>query len=207
MAARGGRPRGTVYSVAWRGLDAERQTLMTRLTTARLILREFAEADWPAFHAIESLPEVARYQSFDPRTAEESRAYVRDASQSAGDDPRLTYDLAIVLAADDRLIGRCGLHISDPEIREGVLWYTLHPDAWGHGYTTEAARAMVTFGFRELGLHRIWADSDPRNIGSWRVLEKLGLRREGHLRENAWIKGEWVDSFIYAILNREWTEA
>ena len=80
----------------------------------------------------------------------------------------------------------------------------LHPAQWGRGYTTEAARAMIDFGFRELGLHRIWADCDPRNVASWRVLEKLGLRREAHLRQNARIKGEWVDSLLYAILDREW---
>jgi RimJ/RimL family protein N-acetyltransferase len=63
---------------------------------------------------------------------------------------------------------------------------------------------MVEFGFRELGLHRMWADCDPDNVGSWRVLEKIGMRREGHLRENALVKGAWVDSLIYAVLEREW---
>ncbi|MGH2614970.1 MAG: GNAT family N-acetyltransferase [Thermomicrobiales bacterium] len=178
---------------------------MVLLKTERLILRELQETDWQALHAIESLPEVARFQSFEPRTVAESRAYIRDAIRGAADSPRLTYDLAVVLADEDRLIGRCGLGISESEPREAVLWYTLHPDQWGRGYTTEAARAVVNFGFRELRLHRIWADCDPANIASWRVLEKLGLRREGHLRENAWINGEWVDSFIYAILDREWT--
>jgi ribosomal-protein-alanine N-acetyltransferase len=175
------------------------------LRSERLILREIRESDWQALHAIESLPEVARFQSFAPRTEAESHTYVRDACQSAADDPRLTYDLAVTLANDDWMIGRCGLGISESEPREAMLWYTLHPDHWGRGYTTEAARAMVNFAFRELRLHRIWADCDPDNIASWRVLEKLGLRREGHLRENAWVKGEWVDSFIYAILDREWT--
>jgi RimJ/RimL family protein N-acetyltransferase len=178
---------------------------VVQLRTERLILREFRQADWQRLHAIESLPEVARFQSFEARTVAESRAYVRDASQSAADSPRFIYDLAVTLAAEDRMIGRCGLGISDAEPREAALWYTLHPDCWGRGYTTEAARAVVNFGFRELRLHRIWADCDPANVGSWRVLEKIGLRREGHLRENAWIKGEWVDSLIYAILDREWT--
>ena len=121
--------------------------------------------------------------------------------------PRLTYDLAIVLTACDEVIGRVGLGITDLEIGEAMLWYTLHPDHWGHGFTTEAARAMVDAGFRELGLHRIWADSDPDNVASWRVLEKIGMRREGHLIENTFIKGEWVDSLIYAILAREWPPA
>lgn len=174
------------------------------LKSNRLLLRDFVEDDWLALHAIESLPEVARYQSFEPRTPEESRSYVLDGIAGAAEEPRLTYDLAVVLAEMDRLIGRVGLGITEPELREAVIWYTLHPDHWGQGYMTEAARAMVVHGFGDLGLHRIWADCDPRNPGSWRVLEKIGMRREGHLLENAWVKGEWVDSLIYAILDREW---
>ncbi|MCA9876189.1 MAG: GNAT family N-acetyltransferase [Thermomicrobiales bacterium] len=177
---------------------------MVELRTDRLLLREFREEDWPALHAVESLPEVARYQHFDPRTPEESRAYVLGASESVQETPRTTYDLAVALPGDDRVIGRCGLGITDEAQREAVLWYTLHPDAWGHGFTTEAARAVVDFAFRELRLHRVWAECDPRNVGSWRVLEKIGLRREGHLIENVWLKGEWCDSLLYAVLDREW---
>ncbi len=175
-----------------------------RLATERLTLRDFVEADWPALHAVESLPEVARYQDFAPRTEAETRAYLLGSMESARQQPRLTYDLAIVLNGDGHLIGRAGLGITDPEIGEAILWYTLHPSHWGRGYVTEAARALAGFGFRELRLHRIWADCDPANIASWRVLEKIGMRREGHLRENAFIKGAWVDSLIYAILAREW---
>lgn len=179
---------------------------MVLLRTERLVLREFAEDDWPAFHAVESLPEVARYQSFEPRTEADSRAYIQRAIAGAAEEPRATYDLAVVLAAECRLIGRCGLGLASPAF-EAMLWYTLHPAHWGQGYTTEAARAVVDFGFRQLGLHRVWADCDPANPGSWRVLEKLGLRREGHLRENVWMDGAWTDSYIYGVLDREWPDA
>lgn len=177
---------------------------MVTLHTDRLLLREFVADDWPALHAIESLPEVARYQDFAPRTEEESRAYVLAAAAEANAAPRHTFDLAVVRRADEHVIGRCGLGIIEPPLREAIIWYTLHPDVWGHGYMTEAAWAMLDFGFQQVGLHRIWADCDPANVGSWRVLEKIGMRREGHLVENAWIKGEWVDSLIYALLDREW---
>jgi ribosomal-protein-alanine N-acetyltransferase len=176
---------------------------MVRLETDRLLLREFVTDDWPALHAVESLPEVARYQSFAPRTEAESRAYVAGSMAAAREAPRRTYDLAVALSAG-RLIGRCGLSITDPDLAEAVLWFTLHPAFWGQGYTTEAARALVDFGFRERHLHRIWADCDPQNIGSWRVLEKIGMRREAHFRENARTDDGWADSFIYAVLAREW---
>src|SRR3954451_12216810 len=177
---------------------------MVLLQTDRLTLRELEAGDWAALHVVESEPEVARFQDFGPRTAEETRAYLARALRFAASRPRRTYDLAVVLRAEDRLVGRCGIGMSDEDGRQAMLWYTLHRDYWGRGYTTEAARALVEFGFRELGLHRVWADCDPANVGSYRVMEKLGMRREAHLRENYWIKGGWTDSLIYAILAREW---
>ncbi len=177
---------------------------MVRLKTARLLLRDFEPDDWPALHDVESHADVARYQSFEPRTPEESRAYVIAACEEAAQDTRQTYDLAVVLIAEGLLIGRCGLGLTNRDLGEGMLWYTIHPSYWGQGYATEAAHGLLAFGFGELRLHRIWADCDPANLASVRVLEKLGMRREGHLLENAWIKGAWADSLIYAILDREW---
>ena len=177
---------------------------MVTLCTQRLLLREFTEGDWPDLHAIESDPEVARYQSFEPRTPADAQAYLQGTLVAARAQPRRTYDLAVVLRTSDRLIGRCGLHLSNPELREGMVWYTLLRALWGQGYIPEALRALVHFGFTELKLHRVWAECDPLNRPSYRVLEKLGMRREGHLRENAWVKGGWADSFLYAMLDREW---
>jgi len=177
---------------------------MVQISTERLLLREFEATDGPGLHAFESLPEVTRYQSFAPRSLAESHDFVMASIEAAGEDPRRVYDLVVIVKTEDRVIGRCGFAIGDPDDEQAVLWYTLHPDSWGHGYAPEAARAMVNFGFRELGLHRIWADTDPENVASIRVLEKLGLRREGHLRENARINDAWADSLIYAILESEW---
>ena len=175
------------------------------LTTQRLILRELEEADWPALYAFESDPDAVRYQSYSPQTPEECREKIRRAMADLSERPRRTYNMAVVLHEERQLIGRCGLQIENGELREGQLWYILHRGYWGHGYMPEAARALLNFGFVSLGLHRVWADCDPANHASVRVLEKLGMRREGHFRENARLKGEWVDSLIFAILDREWT--
>jgi RimJ/RimL family protein N-acetyltransferase len=174
------------------------------LTTERLILREFNEDDWQDLHAIESDPEVARYQSFEPRTPAEAMAYVKQTMATARKEPRRTYDLAVVERASGSLVGRCGLSVTNADLRDADVWYTLHRSFWGRGYMPEALRCLVDFGFKKLRLHRIWADCDPFNRASYRVLEKIGMRREAHLRENAWVKGAWVDSLIYAILDREW---
>src|SRR5262249_42014450 len=134
-----------------------------QLVTARLVVREFAEADWPALHAFESDPEAVRYQSSAPRTAETCRAYVRQSLADLPAHPRRVYDLAVVRRAEGDLGGRCGLKIVDAELGEGTLWYILHRAHWGRGSIPEAARALLDVGFAELGLHRVWADCDPAN--------------------------------------------
>src|SRR5690606_26565150 len=119
----------------------------------------------------------------------ESRAYIEDGLALAHEAPRRVFDLAVVLRDEQRLIGRCGLKVADAAQREGALWYILHPAYWGRGFIPEAARALLAFGFGELGLHRVIVDCDPGNAASIRVAEKLGMRREAHFVENAWIKG------------------
>ena len=175
-----------------------------RLATPRLILRDFVPADWPALHMVESRSDVARFQSFAPRSEAESRAYVLQAIAASKEQPRRVYDLAMELRSERQVIGRCGFEVTDPDNATAMLWYNLHPRHWGQGLTTEAARALVDYGFRELALHRIWADCDPRNAASWRVLAKIGMRREGHLRENILTDEGWADSYIYAVLDHEW---
>jgi ribosomal-protein-alanine N-acetyltransferase len=178
-----------------------------RLETERLVLRDFRRGDGKALHAVEGDAEVARYQSFEPRTLAGSRAFVRHAADMAKWAPRSVYELAVVRRADNMLIGRCGLEVSRRQGRQGLLWYTLRRDCWGQGYATEAVRALVDYGFAALDLHRVHADCDPANERSWRLLERLGMRREAHHVEWMWLKGAWLDSYVYAVLEREWSDA
>jgi RimJ/RimL family protein N-acetyltransferase len=86
------------------------------------------------------------------------------------------------------------------------IGYVLHPDAQGQGFATEASRALVDLAFRELDAHRVFGRIDARNLASGRVLERLGMRREAHLVSNEWVKGEWTDEAIYAVLASEWAQ-
>ena len=181
--------------------------VLPELGTARLLLRDFVEADFVSTHEYESDQQVVRYQTHGVRTAEESLAYIQRVRAESQHEPRRLFDLAIVLRAEQELVGRCGLYVSNPEMREASLWYVLNRRYWGRGLVPEAARVLLAFGFRTLGLHRVYVDSDPRNVASMRVAEKLGMRKEAHFRENAWIKGEWTDSVIFALLDREFREA
>ena len=172
-----------------------------RLETERLVLREFQVADAGAIHEYASDPEVAQYMDWGPNTPEETEAVLqmRLRQQEAPDlsDP---YSLAVVLKETGKLIGVVSLYDIDPVNRSAGVGYCLNRAFWGQGYATEAVRAMLQFGFEELHLHRIYGTCRPENIGSWRVMEKVGMRREGHLREDRWMKGRWQDSLLYAIL-------
>jgi RimJ/RimL family protein N-acetyltransferase len=176
---------------------------MTTLETNRLVLREFEAGDWEAVHEYASDPQVVRYVEWGPNSEEDTRAFLQYAL-TPPEQPRRQCSLAIVLKAEGRLIGGCSIAVSNPEQREGWIGYIFNRDFWGQGYATETARALVAFGFEQLGLHRILATCDPENVASARVLEKAGMRREGHLREHLWQKGKWRDSYLYAILEREW---
>ena len=174
------------------------------LTTKRLVLREFEEEDCSAVLAYQSDPRYLRYHDWTQRTEQDVRAFVQMFIVRREEEPRTKFQLAMTLAPHGQLIGNCGIRMNTPDAREADLGYELDPRYWGCGYATEAARALVAFGFHELGLHRIWAWCIAENIASTRVLEKIGMRQEGHLHEHEWMKGRWWDTLLYAILEREW---
>src|SRR5690349_18834706 len=161
------------------------------LTTKRLVLRELEEEDWSDVLAYQSDPRYLRYYDWMQRTEQDVRAFVLMlmARQEVG--PRTKFQLAITLASDGQLIGNAGIRMNTPDAREANIGYELDPRYWGCGYATEAANELLAFGFRELGLHRIWAWCIAENVASAHVLEKIGMRQEGHLRENEWMQGRW----------------
>ena len=114
--------------------------------------------------------------------------------------------LAVELRDTGELVGHVNV-VVDPDNRQGEIGFIFHPAHQGHGYATEAARALLDDAFERYGLHRVYGRLEPRNVASARVLEKLGMRREAHLIENEWVKGEWQSEAVYALLAREWTAA
>jgi RimJ/RimL family protein N-acetyltransferase len=177
------------------------------LTTRRLILREFVAEDWAPVLDYQSDPRYLRYYGWTERTEADARAFVQRFLDWQVEQPRLRFQLAVTLAKAGRLIGNCGVRLDRAGALVGELGYEIAPTYWGLGYATEAARAMVRFGFEELGLHRSWGHTVAENIASRRVMEKLGMGYEGRLRENKRFKGRWWDAVIYGILVREWQEA
>ncbi len=174
------------------------------LQTERLLIREFREDDWQSVHSYAADPLVTRLTLFGPNTEEDSRNFVHVVMAQQQEMPRRCYDLALTLKAGGRLIGACSLRMRDAEGKIAEMGYCLHRDFWGQGYMPEAAGAMLGFGFETLGLHRIWATCAVENTGSARVMEKIGMLREGIMRDFRVIKGKWRDSYLYAILEDDW---
>jgi RimJ/RimL family protein N-acetyltransferase len=174
------------------------------LHTERLLLREFREGDFEDVHTYAEQPEVARFMDWGPNARDETVTHMGLKLAEQARWPRNEVTLAVEHRADCRVIGSIRLAVSDPANATGDFGYSLNRDYWRQGYATEAARAVVDAGFRILGLHRIWAECDTANVGSFGVMEKLGMRREGEFRHGRLIKGEWRNRYLYAILVDEW---
>jgi [ribosomal protein S5]-alanine N-acetyltransferase len=172
--------------------------------TPRLRLREFRPEDELDIHEYASDPEVVRLMIWGPNTRELTRAFFERALDEQKEWPRNSVGLAIELKGEDRVIGSIGLRIKDERNRAADIGYVLARRYWGRGYMPEAAHAIVDAAFRRAGLHRVWATCDVRNRASYRVMEKIGMRREAHFRKNAFEKNEWRDSYLYAVLAEEW---
>jgi len=173
--------------------------------TERLLLRPFAAGDFDAVFAMQSRPDVARYLYWEARTEAEVRTALEKkiagvAIHSEGD----VLFLAAVLKTTNELVGDVVLEWVSQQHRTGEVGYIVHPDHQGRGYATEAVGVLLRVAFDELDLHRVVGRVEARNAPSARVLEKLGMRREAHLVENEYVKGEWQSELVYAILDREW---
>ncbi len=174
------------------------------LITERLILRDFIQSDWEAMLAYQQKPLYLRYNEWTERTPEAVRDFLEMFLDHQEQAPRLKFQFAVTLKSTGQLIGNCGVRRDSVGAYEGDIGYELDPDHWNKGYATEAAQAVLHFGFTQVNLHRISAQCVADNAGSAHVLEKLGMRQEGRLRENLYFKDRWWDTLIYAILYHEW---
>ena len=175
------------------------------LASGRVQLRHLQPADLPAFADYRADPDVCRSQGFEVFTPAQAADFI--AGQAAGPVPAPPGDwrqLAIVRADDGELLGDCALQLRADEPRLAELGITIAPRWQGQGYGRAALRGLLGFCFTQMGLHRMVALVDTRNLPSVALMEAVGFRREGHFLQNGWYKGEWCDDYAYALLRSEW---
>jgi RimJ/RimL family protein N-acetyltransferase len=178
---------------------------MTVLETPRLILRPFQDADLEPFREYRSDPQVARYQGWEtPFSRPQAEAFIREMKRARPGVPGTWYQFALQRKLAAGLIGDCGFHIFDHDPRQAEIGYTVASRFQRMGYGSEGVGRLLDFLFAELGLHRVTATCDVQNQASARLLERVGMRREGHYLENIWFKGAWGSEYLYALLEREW---
>lgn len=169
----------------------------------RVLLRELSLDDLSVISEYTSDPDVCRYVSWGPISADETTRWVSAAIAAADVSPRVWYELAVVIAASGEVAGHVGLELERTQRLTGEFGYVLRSNFWGQGIATEAASLLLRFAFGDLGLHRVWASCDEENRASVRVLEKLGLALEGRHRDNLFVRGRWRTSLIYAALRED----
>jgi [ribosomal protein S5]-alanine N-acetyltransferase len=173
------------------------------LATARLQLRPFADTDADGLFALHGDEHVLRYWDSPPwREPARAERFIASCRQMAEEGTGVR--LAVDRLADGAFIGWCSLSRWNPDYRSASLGYCFAEAAWGKGYATEAASALLGWAFDTLDLNRVQAEADTRNAASGRVLEKLGFVHEGTLREDCVVDGDVSDSWVYGLLRREW---
>jgi RimJ/RimL family protein N-acetyltransferase len=177
----------------------------TEIRTERLLLRRFRPDDLDRLAAMQALPEVARYLYWEPRSRDE----VAESLSQRIVTRRLEKDddwvvLAVERQEDGLLLGDVTIFLRSVEHRQVEVGWVFHPDAGGHGYATEASRALVDLAFDGLEAHRVFARTDLRNTASSALCRRLDMRQEAHFREAELFKGAWGDELVFAVLATEW---
>jgi len=174
------------------------------ITTNRLLLTEITWNDLEDIHQLHSIFEVDEFNTVGiPENIDETRANIKSFVEANQVSPQCKYTWALRLLDSNQFIGLAGISLSNDKFKTGMIFYKLNPEYWGNGYATEVAKKMIEVGFETFELHRIEAGFAPENIKSKRVLEKSGMVKEGVMRKILPIRGQWVDSCIYSIIEDE----
>ena len=171
------------------------------METERLLLRRFTLDDWCDLHEYLSQEAVVKYEPYEAFTEDASKQETARRAESSS-------FWAVCLKDSGKVIGN--IYLSKQEFDTWELGYVFNANYQSIGYATEAAHAIVDAAFRNENARRIVAMCNPLNKPSWKLLERLGMRREGHLLQNIYFKKDnngcqiWQDTYEYGILATEW---
>jgi RimJ/RimL family protein N-acetyltransferase len=174
------------------------------LYSERLKLRLVGVSDLKAIHSLHSLPETDKFNTLGiPESTEETNSVIEAWVNDNQQQQIKNHTFAIEHRGNNLFLGLIALKLGNPKYRKGEVWYKLHSAYWGKGFGTESLNTILDFGFKELNLHRIEAGCAVDNIASIKVLEKVGMIREGRKRQVLPLKSGWSDNFEYAIVETD----
>lgn len=175
------------------------------LHTKRLWLREWIPGDVPLIHQMLADPAIEPFHTLaSPVTLETVQKILAPTFADQAQNPRKHYGWSIFAKADQAFVGEIGLEGAPARFRSAEIYYTLRTSYWGKGMATEAAQVVAAFAFEQLQLHRLEAGVAISNLGSIRVLEKLGMQREGLRRKILPMADGWQDNYLYAVLEEDY---
>lgn len=171
--------------------------------TGRLFLRPINIEDKESTFAYRSDIEINKYQGWIPETIADVEEFIKKTAQQFN-EPESWFQLVIIEKKTNTIIGDLGVHFYGSENKQVELGCTIHKDYHKNGFATEALNCIINYLFNNLKKHRITTSIDPENLGSIRLVEKIGFRKEAHFVESIFLNGKWVDDLIYAILQKDW---
>lgn len=166
-----------------------------QLRTERLLLREYTTNDFDAVHAFASDQRIAKFVEWGPNTTADTKKFLETCVAAQSDPQRENFTLALTIP-HGAPIGSVGLSLSGGK---GEIGYVIAVNCWGRGYATEAAESLLRLGLEEFGLSEITATCRPDNVASARVLEKIGMTRNGLRKADKLIRGQWRDSLVFSV--------
>lgn len=176
------------------------------IATRRLVIREYVATDTQAVQDNVRDPAYWEHHATEPPSAEQVAALVLWAIQEQTIKPRINYYLAAARKDTGVVIGEAVLRITDPVQRQGEIGFGVARKFWKQGYASEMAAVMLNVAFTHFKLHRVLAQCSPENKASIRVMQKLGMAREGMMRDVGFVRGKWWSSVVYSVLEHEYAK-
>lgn len=184
------------------------QTFQSKaFSSERLTYSLYQASDLEDVHSLLSIPEIDRFNTLGVmESIGQTEAYMAAIIEGHQADSILNFVAVFRLKENGQFVGLAGMHLQRAVYQSSEVWYKLLPELWGKGYATELLTWQLDFAFNHLKLHRVAAGCAVGNIASFKIMEKVGMRREGVSKKVLPLEEGWVDTFEYALLEEEYVQ-